>query len=77
MSDLSVRPSWLASFWIWWARTLWWVHQTGRIFVSSAIACVIYVIYAFLPGLLALPATALLLCWLGQYDVAYARVKTD
>lgn len=69
-----VAPSLLARFWVWWARALWWTHQTGRMLVSGALACVIYVIFAVLPGLLALPVTALLLCWLGQYDVAYARV---
>lgn len=69
--------SWFALFWVWWARITWWTHQTGRIFVSLCLACLIYVVFSTLPGLIALPTTALLLSWMGQYDVAFARAKLE
>jgi len=63
----------LTTFWLWWAHITWWTHQTGRMMVSTILALVIYVLYSVLPAWLALPATALFLIWIGQFDVSVIR----
>lgn len=60
-----------------WVLLVWYFSQGGRVAVSLGIAAVIYLLYAILPGLLALVGSLAVLVLVGQYDVQLVHTKRD
>jgi len=74
----TVDPSWLAVVWVWWARLLYWGDTAWRALAGALLATLLYVLYAWLPLLLAWPAcVALLTWWMRETARVAGQIKRD
>lgn len=71
-------PSWLTAMWVWWARLLYWGDTVRSALAGALLATLLYMIYVWLPLLLAWPVSVgLVTWWMRETGRVAGRIKRD